>query len=259
MDASPLAKLPPELRNRVYYEVLHQEDPIVLIFERCDERRERLHIHVDIPAITCPSEDCDAASRGHLKDLKCMRNRMAITATCKPLRKETRDLFFAINSFEIEVPVFGIYAPRTRQDEANEMLEDFLNLLSTSSAISAVKSITLDLGLVDFWWSESTPLCDMIAGLNNEFMKGLPGLPLELKAECGLCDADQTELCHVYIDMQNLAASIELALEHLTSWHQKEVEEMSYPEDREMCQEEFDTITSQLKACLVQTEMDEEV
>ncbi|KAI7360178.1 hypothetical protein KC320_g89 [Hortaea werneckii] len=68
MDASPLSKLPPELRNMVYHEVLRQEDPIILFFNQWDDLEE--------------------------------------------ISEETRDLFFAVNSFTIEVTDLEARYPR---------------------------------------------------------------------------------------------------------------------------------------------------
>ena len=259
MDASPLAKLPAELRNRVYHEVLCQEDPIVLIFERRHERQEMLKGRMDLPTLPRPSEDSGVASRGQLKDLERMSNRMAITATCKPLRQETRDLFFAINSFEIRVPLFEDAPLGDCKDTADELLECFLELLSTRSAISAVKSITFDLGFVLVWPEESRPLYDMVTGLNQEFLKRYPGLALQVKATCCFCSVYNGEREHVYIDLQNLTASIELALERLKNWLQEELEYRDCPDERETCQEEFDDMTDQLEACLQQIAATEEV
>ncbi|KAI7277428.1 hypothetical protein KC345_g6606 [Hortaea werneckii] len=272
MDASPFAKLPPELRNMVYHEVLRQESPIILLFNQWDERQEIPEVRLKRPAITrsffslfsdiddwVDVHDWEDRSRDSSKEVECMRNIMSLSATCKPLRQETRDLFFAINSFRIEVTILDGEFPRFSKDTASDPVESFLKHLSTQSAISAVNSITLDVGFVWLWPEDSTPLLDMITGLSQEFLKKYPGLPLKVKAICcfyGLCIGDRV---HVYIDMQNLAASIELALEQLERWHEEELETRGLEDDREMCQAEFDNITSQLEACLQQNAATEEV
>ncbi|KAI7321122.1 hypothetical protein KC315_g9217 [Hortaea werneckii] len=270
MNNSPLAKLPPELRNMVYHEVLRQEDPIILLFHQWDEREEIPEVRLKLPANQRSSfsvlssvdvdywvdvYDWEDWSRGHLKE----RNMMALTATCKPLRQETRDLFFAINSFRIEVTLMDGEFPRFSKDTASHPIESFLKHLSTPSAISAVKSITLDLGHVWLWPKDSYPLYDMITGLNQGFLKRHPGLPLQVKAICCFCGVYNGEREHVYIDLQNLTASIELALERLKNWLQEELEYRRYPDDREMCQAEFDDMTDQLEACLQQIAATEEV
>ncbi|KAI7223318.1 hypothetical protein KC333_g470 [Hortaea werneckii] len=277
MDASPLAKLPPELRNRVYHEVLRQEDPIILLFNEWDEQREIPEVRLKLPPIARSSSgdgdvdywddhisgvyDQEDASRHEVaeEELGCMRNMMALTATCKPLRQETRDLFFAINSFRIEVTYWDGEHPNFSKDTASDPIESFLEHLSTRSAISAVKSITLDLGFVYVWPEKSYPLYDMVTGLNQGFLKRHTGLPLQVKAMCCLYAFYPEEMVHVYIDMQNLAASIKLALERLEKWHQEELEYRDDSAERETCQAEFDDITDQLEACLQQIAATEEV
>ncbi|KAI7074760.1 hypothetical protein KC340_g12516 [Hortaea werneckii] len=276
MDASPLAKLPPDLRNMVYHEVLCQKDPIILLFNELGETEEIPKVRLQLPEIIddssfpSPSGDDEIdgwrhaylweyTPRGRLEKIEWMRNMMGLTATCRALRQETRDLFFAINPFRIEVTILHGEFPQFSKDTASDSVESFLKHLSTQSAISAVNSITLDLGFVWLWPKDSTPLLDMVTGLNQEFLKRHPGLPLKLKAICcfyGLCIGDRV---HVYIDMQNLAASIELALEQLERWHEEELETRHFQDDRELCQAEFDNITSQLEACLQQNAATEEV
>ncbi|KAI7168695.1 hypothetical protein KC324_g11529 [Hortaea werneckii] len=277
MDASPLAKLPPELRNMVYHEVLRQEGPIILLFNRWDEQREIPEVRLKLPPIARSSSgdgdvdywddpisdvyDQEDASRGEVEEeeLRCMRNMMALTATCKPLRQETRDLFFAINAFRIEVTYSDGELPRFSKDTASDPIESFLKHLSTRSAISAGESITLDLGFVYVWPEESYPLYDMITGLNQGSLKRYSGPPLQVKAICCIYAFYPEESVHVYIDMQNLAASIELALERLKKWHQEELEYRDDSAERETCQAEFDDITNQLEACSQQIAATEEV
>ncbi|KAI6905004.1 hypothetical protein KC318_g3379 [Hortaea werneckii] len=259
MDASPLAKLPPELRNMVYHGVLYQEDPILLVPDQWYGKQEILEGRMNVPTLPRPpSKVCDVASRGRLKDYECVSNRMAVTATCKPLRQETRDLFFAINTFEIGVPRFGEASPRrTCKDTADELLGCFLELLSTRSAISAVKSIILNLGLMDFRPEDSTRLRDMVTVLIDEPLRGSLDLPIKVRADFGLEEIGGP--FDVYIDMRNLASSIEVELEQVEEWRQHELEYWSSPDDRTKCQEVFDTINSRLKACLQSDAATEEV
>ncbi|KAI7466244.1 hypothetical protein KC351_g14599 [Hortaea werneckii] len=279
MDASPLAKLPAELRNMVYHEVLRQEGPIILLFNQLDETEEIPKVRLKLPKIiraslfapSSPSsfyDDIDGwnpvcywddTPRGRLERIERMRNMMSLTATCKPLRQETRDLFFAINSFEIEVTRSEGERPLFSRDTASGPVESLLEHISTGSAISAVKSITLDLSYAWSWPENSAPLYDMITGLNNEFLKRFPGLPLRVKAHCGMWENFDAKELDVYIEMRNLASSIEFALEQLRRWHQEELESRSSSLDCEFCQDEFDIITSQLEACLPQVAATEEV
>ncbi|KAI7091122.1 hypothetical protein KC356_g955 [Hortaea werneckii] len=272
-DASPLAKLPPELHNMVYHEVLRREGPIILLFNRWDEQQEIPEVRLKSPEMArsasipylddendwCYVHDWEDRSEIQLKEFEGMRNMMGLAATCRALRKETRELFFAINSFRIEVTIWHGEFPQFSTDTASDSVESFLKHLSTQSAISAVNSITLDLGFVWLWPKDSTPLLDMVTGLSQEFLKRHPGLPLKVKAICCFYGMRPEEKVHVYIDMQNLGTSIELALEQLERWHEEELETRHFPDDREMCQAEFDNITSQLEACLQQNAATEEV
>ncbi|KAI6800149.1 hypothetical protein KC363_g899 [Hortaea werneckii] len=257
----------------VYHEVLRQEGPIILLFNQWDEWRQIPEVKLKLPELARSSSipfldydgnwyyvhDEEDTSRGQLEEFEGMRNMMGLTATCRALRQETRDLFFAINSFRIEVTILAGEIPRFSKDTASAPVQSFLKHLSTRSAISAVHSITLDLGYVWSWPEDSTPLHDMIIGLKDGFLKALPGLPLKVKFICGSYVISSKEKVHAYIDMQNLAASIELTLKRLRRWHQEELDYRNLQQDLEMCQEEFEIVTSQLEACLEQNAATEKV
>ncbi|KAI6820966.1 hypothetical protein KC340_g13018 [Hortaea werneckii] len=268
MDASPLAKLPPELRNTIYHEVLLQEDTIKLSFQPARNNNK---------------------SRVVLSTRR-QNEFLALTLTCKPLRRETHDLFFAINSFEIEAD-----GDASRSVTASIPIHRFLDGITTLRARSAIKSLALHIGLVggvleqvkelerelrdeeeeedddddDDEDSEDDEVDEVEVyertvrleqlGLNQGFLKEHPRLPLQVKAICCFCGVYNGEREHVYIDLQNLTASIGLALERLRNWLQEELEYRRLPDDREMCQAEFDDMTGQLEACLQQIAATEEV
>ena len=198
MDASPLAKLPPELRNNIYEEVLLQEDAIKLTFK--------------------PAEDENVKSRVVL----CTRRQnefLALTLTCKPLRRETHDLFFALNSFEIYAPTYSV---GSRSGTASIPVHRFLDGVTTLRARSAIKSITLNIG---FYTPRYDKRC--VLGAVKDFKRNLltayPCLPLKLRASLhGGTDGD----FEFEIDMQCLASSVGGVLEEV-----KEVEQEMRDED----------------------------
>lgn len=75
MDNSPLAKLPPELRNNIYELALHSLEPIVTYYDKhstgfCNPYINRVHV-------------------------------LALPATCKQLRAETLNLLYSLLSVEV--------------------------------------------------------------------------------------------------------------------------------------------------------------
>lgn len=82
MENSPLARLPSEIRNLIYEDVLRRN--------RCD--------------ITLDDE-----GGAHLE---CAEQALAITQTCKVIRRETRSTFFAINRFDFHEPRADLLATR---------------------------------------------------------------------------------------------------------------------------------------------------
>lgn len=75
MDKSPLARLAPEIRNRVYGLVLQRPDAIVL---------------------TVNGRDCRISDNASHEWL------LALPATCKQLRDETTQMFYAQNTFQLQ-------------------------------------------------------------------------------------------------------------------------------------------------------------
>lgn len=85
MDASPLAKLPPELRSIIYELVLYR--PLGFRFER---RRK----NADITYCNPPDQR--------------QRHMLALTEVCKHVRAESTSTFYAINSFIITPWVYRL-------------------------------------------------------------------------------------------------------------------------------------------------------
>lgn len=71
MDHSPLARLPPELRNKIYEIALTQEKPVA-----------RFH-----PYISRARDHCT--------------HRLALTRTCKQIHAESSQLFYSCNTFKL--------------------------------------------------------------------------------------------------------------------------------------------------------------
>ncbi|KAI6804802.1 hypothetical protein KC332_g14583 [Hortaea werneckii] len=194
MDASPLAKLPAELRNNIYHNVLLQEDNIKLSFQ-------------------------PAGNNQKSRVVLCTRRQnefLALTLTCKALRRETHELFFAMNSFEIDANVSNV--SNARSGTASMPILRFLDGVTTLSARSAIKSIALNIGL-QFPSRNDRRVLGAIKGFKRHLFTTYPCLPLKLKASL-YCHADD-EKVELELDMQNLGASVAGVLEQVMEVEQE--------------------------------------
>jgi len=89
MDESPLGRLPPELRLAIYEHALAQDDEIEL----------KLKYYRGKPALRAGNTKVHS---------------LALTATCKQIRQESKDLFYDLNSFEL-VPLPTASDPTQRK------------------------------------------------------------------------------------------------------------------------------------------------
>ncbi|KAI7091121.1 hypothetical protein KC356_g954 [Hortaea werneckii] len=198
MDASPLAKLPAELRNNIYHEVLLQEDSIKLSFEPArDNNKSRVVLFT---------------GRQH--------EFLALTLTCKALRRETHELFFAINSFEIEAHQSRI--DNSRSGTASMPILRFLDGVTTLSARSAIKSIALHIGLYIPSRSDRRVL-GAVKDFKRHLFTTYPCLPLKLRASLRRHGDD--EEIEVELDMQNLGSSVAGVLEQVEDLEQEMLDE----------------------------------
>ncbi|KAI6888380.1 hypothetical protein KC363_g898 [Hortaea werneckii] len=183
MDASPIAKLPAELRNNIYHEVLLHEKTIKLTFQ--------------------PAEK-NAKSRVLLSGSRQQHQMLALTLTCKPLRRETYDLFFALNSFEISVP-----ETPAESSTSSIAIHRFLDGVTTFSARSAIKSITLD-----FSQHQVPKLYGALRDLQRNILPPYPRLPLKFRTSVASEFVDEESL-DIELDIQNLVSSIGKGLEKI--------------------------------------------
>ncbi|GAB1744104.1 hypothetical protein NU219Hw_g1264t1 [Hortaea werneckii] len=203
MDASPLAKLSPELRNIIYHEALLQEDTIKLTFKPAKET---------------------VKSRVIRHDSACRRHLLALTITCKALRRETHDLFFAINSFEIHASSF-VFA--SRSCKASIPINCFLDSVTTLSARLAIERLTLNLGEYEpTRWGNHNFIPAMVMDIQRNLLTAYPCLPLQVRARIYRVSAEHSdEDPDLEIDMQNLASSVREALEQVKEMHQETQDE----------------------------------
>lgn len=198
MDASPLAKLPPELRNTIYHEVLLQEDTIKLTFK--------------------PAKG-NVKSRILLRETGSQRQLLALTFTCKLLRRETHDLFFAINSFEIYASSFVF---NSRSCKASIPIHCFLDSVTTLSARLAIERLTLNIGEYEpTRYGNHNFIPAMVMDLKRNLLTAYPCLPLKVRAIVyGVGAENSGEDPDLEIDMQNFASSVGDALEQVEEMHQ---------------------------------------
>lgn len=114
MDNSPLATLPPELRNRVYELVLCSDKPVVITHHPGKGPRQRA-----------------AERHEHL---------LALTTTCKIIRSESTKMFYALNRFAIR---------KGTRSTARDVFNDFTRLIGLSNAES-LRSVIFDVGTISY-------------------------------------------------------------------------------------------------------------
>lgn len=115
MDDSPFGKLSPELRNAIYSLVLPFDHPFEITAEQ-DSHKLRI-------------ADGDAQMQP-----------LAITAVCRQIRGETKQMFYHLNSFHIQLRK---HKPVSRRDEAG-LLQKFWDGIGDTNA-AALCRITVDL------------------------------------------------------------------------------------------------------------------
>ena len=115
MDGSPLVKLPPEIRNNIYELVLKQTQLVVL------EATSKNGVFADWRL----AEDSPMESE-----------MLALTKTCHHVHDESKQLFFAINTFELRL------GHSTRQSY-DYSFEDFCMQIGEVNA-SALRSVVID-------------------------------------------------------------------------------------------------------------------
>ena len=102
MDDSPFAKLPGEIRNKIYEPVLYQRNGIHM--QKHASANELIYSRPNVRAGAKNS-----AQRGS--------NVLALVQTCKELRQECHTLFFNLNKFHLKVAVWcssGVWSPQQR-------------------------------------------------------------------------------------------------------------------------------------------------
>lgn len=109
MDTSPFAKLPAELRNRIYTDALRASLPLEVV------------------------------SKGHgiaLYDSNKRQHPLALTLTCKAIQEETHLLFFDINRFAFQNTMAG----------ANAQFRQFCTIIG-EEAVDSLRSVTFAVDL----------------------------------------------------------------------------------------------------------------
>lgn len=113
MDDSPLGRLAPELRNRIYDFALTSDEPYIIDADRIPLRQ-----------YTAPKQ----------------LNPLGLTSTCKAVYAESIQLFYASNAF-----VF-----RQRACHVPDFLTDFCNTIGKTNT-AALKSVIMDAGRFTRW------------------------------------------------------------------------------------------------------------
>lgn len=156
MDESPLAKLPPELRNRIYELALRQENPVRLHWTIWPE--EKVH---------------------HMDATRSTPTILALTKTCRQIRQESNKLFYAVNRFIVDC---------RRMELCSTLMDVLVQQLGKDNVVLA-ESIVLDTYPTHshmlprfFRW------CDEL----NQWLKGVGPMPLKLRTIFLSCCVDDT-------------------------------------------------------------------
>lgn len=158
MDTSPLASIPPEIRHQIYELAFYQSQPIQISWCICRTS----------PPNTLTS-DCGPA------DL------LALTATCKLIREESTQLFYATNTFVMKCK---------RDDNKTHMLRRFLSNIGEANT-KALGSVIVDIGGLISQLQPLNPsdaVDDKLREALKQFHHGVPigmphDLPLTLRAQ----------------------------------------------------------------------------
>lgn len=136
MDASPLQRLPPKLRNHIYELYFAQESIIRL---RTCARVGRLGAEVK------------RLSDGGLRYEPLHHHALALSATCRQIRNESTKLFYACNDFEIPMPGYNmslfVNIADCVVDRSLEAGRLFLDAIGLENA-AALRSMAADMGVV---------------------------------------------------------------------------------------------------------------
>lgn len=127
MDNSPLRRLPPELRNRIAELVLARTEPIDITTTTHRKFRD--------PDLPTPSP-CDLHRPGYKPAKSHLR---AISQVCQQLRCENRLLFYAVNTFNVCIPIHqglldALAANQKHTPQAPKKLREVIGFLESIGA-----------------------------------------------------------------------------------------------------------------------------
>lgn len=108
MDHSPRGRLPPEIRNEIALLALTVSDTLLVQYPHPGGQKS--------PQLSIESYEATIYHKGE-QDQKRIHRMRALTKTCSQLRSETKDLFFAVNSFApfLHKPFARNQYPRTSE------------------------------------------------------------------------------------------------------------------------------------------------
>ena len=182
MNRSPIAKLPAELRNRIYEYTVHYATPIVIEwFESTKTFRFTANDWNVFP--------------------------LALAGTCKRIRAECIQLFYTGNSFEL---IFRRH-PRRCHGERKDQLNRLLNLIGPAN--EAVLS-SLAVRLEQMWCSTLRLNLRKVVGQALSVAKCRPALPLKVKVrlEYACRSMHASKELVLMLDVRALQASCSAAL-----------------------------------------------
>ncbi|KAK5124133.1 hypothetical protein LTR85_001836 [Meristemomyces frigidus] len=183
VESSRFGKLAPELRNHIYELALTHDKPYGI---RAGPSYGGLRL---VPQ-------------------NGLMNLPALTATCRAIRRESTALFYAHNTFELEI---------TERDPARyaSAIDDILTMNSATNK-AVLSSVTLDIGRLEE--NKYCLLATAVKQVLDRFTRHNPDLPYKVMATCRFTDgAQQTpgELV-IEIDMRDQNLSCNRAADDMT-------------------------------------------
>ncbi|KAK5681298.1 hypothetical protein LTS10_007060 [Elasticomyces elasticus] len=145
MGDSPLLRIPPELRNRIYEDVFAQptfDDKATDSYTATPGQRDAVPtIRYRTTPVAKLDNTCTNSEHAHhiIADTSVSR-RISITQVCRKMRNENRVMFFASHIFFLELPSPGIWS--TLADRWSKLAAEWLGALG-AEAVAAMKGFTL--------------------------------------------------------------------------------------------------------------------
>ncbi|KAK5717698.1 hypothetical protein LTR15_008537 [Elasticomyces elasticus] len=145
MGNSPLLRIPPELRNRIYEDVFAQptfDDKATDSYIATPGQRDAVATirYRTTPVVKLDKTCANSEQLHHIIADTSVSRRISITQVCRKMRNENRLMFFASHIFSLELPSPGIWS--TLADRWSELAAEWLGALG-AEAVTAMEGFNV--------------------------------------------------------------------------------------------------------------------